>query len=62
VLQDAIREHLAIIRQLTTQQDVFSRVATLPVNCLLRRNNPVSHGAGQRLLSRKKFEHAGEIL
>jgi len=46
VFSDAVREHLAIIRQLEVQQDAFERAAILITNALLSGNKIIWCGNG----------------
>ncbi len=46
VFNDAVSEHLAIIRQLKSQQDTFERAAMLVCDCLLRGNKVMWCGNG----------------
>ena len=46
VFHDAVAEHLAIIRRLTSQQDTFQRVAALLCDCLRRGNKVIWCGNG----------------
>jgi len=46
VFNDAVREHLAIIRQLEVQQDAFERAAILITNALLSGNKIIWCGNG----------------